>query len=109
MLLIKKTGEGYYLASLTGKIKELGISECHIIKREILVVIKSHREVTLDINGIKNIDKGGLKILSELMSHAENKKCKLRFINVDSSLNKKISELTGKKVMQRNEIDLDVI
>ena len=86
MLIIKKTGEGYYLANLANKYEILGRNECHKIKNELKEIVKPHREISLDIKGVKNIDMAGLKILFELKTIAENKKCKVRYINMEHKL-----------------------
>lgn len=107
MLTIKKTGEGYYLASLTGHKEKLGRNECHMMKKEIMTILKPHREITININGIKSIDKGGFNILHELKNVADRNKCKLRFINVEPSLTSKISGLTDKKIQPQKEVEID--
>lgn len=102
MLSIKKTGEGYFLASLTGHKELLGKSECLLIKKELLAVIKPHREITISIKGVKNIENGGLNILHELKSFSDINKCKLRFINIEASVANKIAAFTEKKVIKQN-------
>jgi len=106
MITIKKTGEGYYLGSLAGHRELLGRHECHLIKQELAPIIKPHREITLDIKGVKQIDRGGFEILQEMKLLADHKNCKLRFINPDKLIAEKISELNRKKVMPLEESEL---
>jgi ABC-type transporter Mla MlaB component len=103
MLSIKKTGEGYYLVSLTGHNDNLGKSECLLIKKEIMAVLKPHREITINIKGVKNIENGGLNILHELKNVADGSKCKLRFINAELSVINKIAAFTEKKVENQKQ------
>jgi anti-anti-sigma regulatory factor len=94
MITISKTGEGYYLVSLQGKPELLGKNSCLLIKNEILVLMKPHREISLDFKGVIKIDPAGYEILHELKSLMDEKKCKLRFINIDSSISKKSIGIT---------------
>ncbi len=107
MLTIKKTGEGYFLASLTGHNEELGRNECHMIKKEIMPIIKSHREISINLKGIKSIDNGGFNILHELKGVSDKNGCKLRFINVEPVLTTKIAGLTDKKAQLQKEFEID--
>lgn len=107
MLAIKKTGEGYYLVSLTGHKVELGRNECHMLKKEIMAILKPHREITINIKGIKSIDNGGFNILHELKNVAERFKCKIRYINVEPEIATKVSGLTEKKVKPQKELEYD--
>lgn len=93
MVSIKKTGEGYYLASLNGKLEVLDRNAAYLIRKEIITLMKPHREISLDLKGVSKIESGGFKILQELKSLMENRKCKLRFINVEATLLGKISDL----------------
>ncbi len=93
MIKIKKTGEAYYLVSLTEKINDLSKNICDSIKKEIEVVIKPHREITIDLKGVKTIDNRGVNIFQELKTNATAIKCKLKFINIDSSIAQKISKI----------------
>jgi anti-anti-sigma regulatory factor len=106
MVTIKKTGEGYYLATLAGNKTELGRNECHLIKRELSPIIKPHREITLDIKGVKSIDTGGYKILREFNTLVVSRRCRFRFINIDPTLTHKISGLNGRRVPEQSEFDL---
>jgi len=106
MLSIKKTGEGYYLASLTGHNVDLGKSECQLIKKEIMAVLKPHREITINIKGVKNIENGGLTILHELKIVADASKCKLRFIHAEPQLAAKISRFTERKIQPQKEPEI---
>lgn len=103
MITIKKTGEGYYLVTLPPNIKELGRTECHLIKKEIVMIIRPHREITLNIKGVQKIESIGYKILLELKKLADQKNCKLRFNNVDPSLTKKIIGLNYTKSVDQIE------
>jgi ABC-type transporter Mla MlaB component len=104
MLTIKKTGEGYYLASLAGHNEALGRIECNLIKKEIRTVMKPHREVTINVKGIKSIDKRGFQILLELQHIADANRCKVRYINADPAVAQKLRDLTEKKRQQFLEI-----
>lgn len=104
MIKIKKTGEGYYLVTLAEQITDLGKIVCSSIKKEIEVVIKPHREITIDLKGVKTIDSRGVNILHELKTHASEIKCKLKFINIDTLIASKISKIQhglNEKVSQK--------
>ncbi len=105
MIAINKTGEGYYLVSLPGHEEKLGKKECLIIKSEMLAIVKPHREITFNVKGVKAFDKAGLTILEDLKSIAEHSKCKLRFINVEPQVAKKISGLAAKKTQSQKETE----
>jgi len=105
MLTIRKTGEGYYLATIEGKFQELDRNSCHFIKKELQEIMKPHREISLNVKGIVKIDNGGFKILQELKNLMDHKKCKLRFINVEASMSKKFAELSGKMQKEHSEIE----
>jgi len=107
MLTIKKTGEGYYLASLTGHNDVLGRIECNLIKKEIRPIVKPHREVTINIKGIKSIDNRGFTILQELQHIADAGRCKLRYINAEPAVAQKLRELAEKKINQHNALEVD--
>jgi hypothetical protein len=93
VIAVKKTGEGYYLATLTDKPEVLDRNAVYLIRKELIKLMKSHREISLDLKGVARIKPGGLKILQELKIQMDSKKCKLRFINVEASLIDKIDEL----------------
>jgi hypothetical protein len=105
MFTIKKTGEGYYLVSLAAPIKEMRRNECHLLRKEIMPILKPHREISVNIHGVKTIYKGGFTILEELKSVADRYRCNIRFINVDPGLASKIASLTAKKVQPQEEPD----
>ena len=96
MFTIRKTGEGYYLVTLTGSKENLGHNECHMLKKEISPILKPHKEITINIEGVKTIDERGFHILNELMNVAKKSRCHIQFINVDANLLAKISDLTHK-------------
>jgi len=107
MLTIKETGVGYYLASLTDHSANLGRLECNLIKKEIRPILKPHREITINIKGIKTIDSLGFSILRELKLLADASRCKIRFINAEPSIAGKIAVLTQKSSQQNNKLDID--
>ena len=107
MLTIKKTGEGYYLASLTGSYDALGSKECHLIRKEIRTVIKPHREISINIKGIKSIDSRGFNILLELTDLADASRCKIRFLNAEPAVSAKIAQLTEKRSQLKGELEFD--
>lgn len=106
MITIKKTGEGYYLAAPAGKRESLGRHECHQIKQELSPIIKPHREITFDLKGVRQIDRGGYEILQDMKLLADHKNCRLKFINPESSIADRISELNRKKVLPLEEMEL---
>jgi ABC-type transporter Mla MlaB component len=107
MLAIKKTGEGYYLATLTGEKEELGRNECHLMKKELMTLLKAHHEITVNVKGIKSIASGGFHILHELKNIADARRCKIRFINAEPSVETILAELTQKKTRQHNILEFD--
>ena len=107
MLNIRKTGEGYYLASLTGPYNALGSKECHLIRKEIRSVIKPHREISINIKGVQSIDNRGGNILLELMQLADASRCKIRFMNAEPSVSAKIAQLLEKRSQLKGELEID--
>jgi hypothetical protein len=107
MLTIQRTGEGYYLVSLTGHKDKLGRIECYLMKKEIMTILKPHREISINMKGIKSIYNGGYIILHELKNQAENSKCKLRFINAEPSVYVKITGLNELKKPEHNTLEID--
>lgn len=105
MFSISKTGEGYYLASLKIHQKALGRIECNHLKHQLLQVIKPHREISINMHGVKSIHKEGLRILQEMKKYADLKNCRIRFINVDPMIAVSILKLTEKKVQYQDEIE----
>lgn len=79
--------------------------ECNHLKRELAQVIKPHRAISIDIKGVKNIDKEGLKILQDIMRHAAQKKCTIQFTNIHPSISASISKLKEIKVQFHNEFE----
>jgi len=100
MIAIKKTGEGYYLVALKEHKDQLVKNDCQLIKTELTEIIKPHREISLDIKGIINIDSAGFKVLKELKTLADSHNCKVRFINVEPLLIKKITKLSKSKTIK---------
>jgi len=107
MLSIKETGVGYYLASLTGHSEVLGRIECILIKKEIRPVLKPHREITINLKGIKSIETPGFNILRELKLIADASRCKIRFINAEPAIAGKLAVLTKKSSQQHNQLEID--
>jgi ABC-type transporter Mla MlaB component len=93
MVTIKKTGEGYYLASLDGKLEVIDRNAGYLIRKELIKLMKPHREISLDLKGVSRIETGGFKILQDLKSLMDTRKCRLRFINVEASLVSKGTDL----------------
>lgn len=101
--MIRKTGEGYYLATPTSINGILSRNDCNQLKRELSMIIKSHREISIDVRGIKAINREGLKMLQEMQYLAVHKKCKLRYINADLLIQPLITKLTEKKVTLQDD------
>jgi len=103
MIKIRKTGEGYYLATPICINGILSRNDCNQLKRELSVIIKSHRNISIDVRGIKVINREGLKILQEMQSLAVQKKCNLKYINADLLIQPLITTLSEKKVALQDE------
>jgi len=103
MIKIRKTGEGYYLATPSSINGIMSRNDCNQLKRELSMIIKSHREISIDVRGIKVINREGLKILQEIQNLVVHKKCKLRYINVDLMIQPLITTLSEKKVALQDE------
>ena len=86
MLNIKKTGEGHYLATLINRTEELDRNNSYLIKKELSSIVKPHREITVDIKGVKSVNNGGYKMIHDLLNMADTKKCKIKFINAEPSV-----------------------
>ncbi len=98
MIAIKKNGEGYYLATLDSPMEELSRANCYLIKKELTSIVRPHRNITIDIKGVKLINGGGFTMLQELVDMARTKRCKIKFINVEDKISTQISKLMGKMV-----------
>ena len=107
MFTIKKTGEGSYLVSLNGQKKDLGHIECHTLKKEVTPILKPHKEITVNIEGVKTIDDRGFHILNELMNVARKSRCNIQFFNIDPDLLTKISSLTQKVNFTHKEVEYE--
>ena len=105
MFSIKKTGEGYYLASLRTSQEILGRAECNHLKHELLQVLKPHREISIDLKGVKSIHREGFRILEEIVRKADHKRCRIRFINVYPMIKSSISKLTEKEIEYHDEYE----
>ena len=101
-------GEGHYLATLINRTEELDRNNSYFIKKELASFVKLRREITVDLNGVKYVNKGGYKILRELLNKAYTKKCKIKFINAESSVSNKLLNLTEKilNLQKKSEIDI---
>lgn len=98
MIDIRKTDEHQYLATFSNKVDVLDRHNFHNVKKRLASYVKPHREITLDLDGIKLIDNGGYKILQELLNMAYTKRCKFEFINAEFSLPNKILKLSDKTI-----------
>lgn len=105
MLNINKTGEGYYLATLGSSHSVLKRVDCTRLKHALSDVIKAHREISVDIKGIRSIEQEGYRILEEMVRNADKKKCRIRFINVDPQVSPAIKRLHEKKVQLQDEFE----
>ena len=105
MFSIQKTGEGYYLATLRSVHSVLKRADCTHLKHVLSDVIKAHREISVDIKGIRSIEKEGYRILEEIKRHADMKNCRIKFINVDSQVSPAIKKLLDKKVQHHDELE----
>jgi len=105
MFTIQKTGEGYYLASQRSGHSILKRVDCNHLKHVLSDVIKGHREVSVDIKGIRSIEKEGYRILEEIKHRADEKKCKIKFINADPQIYPAIKKLLEKKVQLQDELE----
>jgi anti-anti-sigma regulatory factor len=105
MFSISKTGEGYYIATLRTNNTVLKRVECTQLKHALSDVVRPHREISIDIKGIKAIEKEGFRILEELKKRADTKNCRIRFINVDPQVSPAVKKLSEKKVQLQDEIE----
>jgi anti-anti-sigma regulatory factor len=105
MISIRKTGEGYYLVSSGNSHSVLKRVECTRLKHALTEVIKAHKEISVDIKGIRSIEQEGFRILEDLVRNAEKKKYRIRFINVDPQVSPAIKKLHEKKVELQDEFD----
>ena len=96
MLNIKKTGEGGYLITQANRTEKLDRNNSYLIKKERSSIVKPHREIIVDIKGVKSINSRGYKIIQELLNMGHAQKCKIKFINAESSVSNKLSTQTGK-------------
>lgn len=105
MLNIKKTGEGYYLATLGTGTSVLKRVDCTRLKYALSDVIKAHREISIDIKGIRSIEQDAYRILKEINQLAETKRCRIRFINMDPQVAPAIKKLQERKIQFHDELE----
>ncbi len=86
MVSLTKTGKGCYLASLPIDIEDLNRDNSLLIKKKLFPFISPHREITIDMNGVKTISHGAYRIIGEMQNKAKTKKCAIMFINTLPSL-----------------------
>ena len=105
MFTIRKTGEGYYLATMGTSQSVLKHMDCARLKHALKEVVRSHREISIDIKGIKGIEHEGYRILEDMLRNAEKKQCRIRFINVDPQVSPAIKKLFEKKPQLQDEFE----
>ena len=105
MFSLQKTGEGYYLATLRSSHSVLKRADSTHLKHLLSDVIKAHREISVNIKGIRSIEKEAYSILEDIKQHADAKKCKIKFINVDPQVFPAIKKLLAKKVQLQDELE----
>lgn len=103
MISISKTGEGYYLVSFGPGQSILKRGDCTQLKHRLSELFKPHREISIDIRGIRGIEKEGFRILEDIKLRADQKKCRIRFINVDPQVSPAIKKLHETKVQFQDE------
>ena len=106
MFSVRKTAEGYFLASLSSSHTVLKRVDCTQLKHALSDVVKPHREISIDIRGIRSIEIEGFRILEDLKRRADMKNCRLRFINVDANVSPAIKKLMERKVQLQDELEL---
>lgn len=105
MINIKKTGEGYYLATPGTGVSVLKRVDCTRLKFALSDVIKPHREISIDIKGIRSIEPEAYRILEEMKMHADRKSCRIRFINLDPQVAPAIKKLQEKKEQFHDKLE----
>jgi len=105
MISIRKTGEGYYLATMGTSQSVLKHMDCTRLKHALAEVVRAHREISVDIRGIRGIEQEGYRILEDIMRNAEKKKCRIRFINVDPRVSPAIKQLSERKAQLQDEFE----
>ncbi|WP_163325376.1 STAS domain-containing protein [Draconibacterium mangrovi] len=109
MLKIKKTREGHYMATLEHRTEELDRYNSNLIKKELSMIIKPHREITVDMKGVYSMNIGAYKIIQELVNKANAKKCKIVFINAEPFVSTKLSFLNSRRLKTREELETDML
>lgn len=107
MLSFKKTAEASYIAVFQSKHEVLSRNDCYLVKKEVLKLLKSHLEVTIDLHGVKNIEKSGVIFLHELKRLMNSRKCTLRFVNADPAVSIIIADIERKKLQNEIGIGMD--
>ncbi len=107
MLKIRKTGESYYLASLTDLKRELDRNDSYLIKKELIPIIKSHREISVDLKGVRTVTEGAFGIFRDLVTQAETKRCKIKFINDDPLVNSKFISMVREITRLQKESEIN--
>jgi hypothetical protein len=102
---ITKTGEGYYLATLGVSHSVLKKGDCAHLKYALSGIIKAHREISIDIKGIRSIELEAYRLLEEMKRNADHVKCRIRFINVDPMVSPAIRKLQEKKILFQDEFE----
>lgn len=102
MVLIKKTGEGTYKASLQETVDIIDRHSGYHLKKEVGKIIGSQRVIEINFQGVRQIDKAGLSMLMQLLILAEKKKCKLRFTGLNSGTESEIKALINRTIISNN-------
>lgn len=106
MFKVRKTAEGYYLATMSTSNTVLKRVDCTLLKHALSDVLKPHREISIDIRGVRSIEIEGFRILEDLKRRADMKNCRLRFINVDAHVSPAIKKLMERKAQLQDELEL---
>jgi pimeloyl-CoA synthetase len=77
------------------------------LKHALSDIIKCHREVSISLSGFKSIEKEGYRIPEEMKRNADQKKCRIRFINVGPQVLPAINKLMEKKAQLQDELELN--
>ncbi|MBN1119214.1 MAG: hypothetical protein JXA77_18535 [Bacteroidales bacterium] len=105
MIAVKTTGDGCYLVSMNGNVEDLGHNECQMLMDGVMSFLRPHKDIAINLEGVKAIDDKGFFVLSELMMVAKKSRCYIQFFNIEPNLLNKIAGLTQKMNFTQREVE----
>ena len=93
MVTIKKGNNGEYEVSIKASVTAIDKQTGYMIKKEVGKITANHRIININLKQIESIDKNGLSMLEQLVTHAEDKNCDISFSNYRPAISNTIQKL----------------